>query len=398
MTLSSATVALPLINVLLTYLVLRALLPRFAPQHAGRRQCLLLATVIWGVSVAVLTEVASLFNRLDVRTIASVWLALDLGCVAVLLFARPRHSSRPAAGSDNQSQQNAEPLGWSWQIVLAGMAVLAIVTGGVALIAAPNDGDSMSYHLPRIMHWMQNRSLEPYPSASLHSLAIQPWAEYAMLQLHLCSGTDRFSNLVQWYAFIVQGVAVTLIAAELGAAPRTQVLAAALSLTIPAAILQASLTKNDIVASLWITLLAYYTLRLRVDFSWISLIGFGVSLGLAMLTKGPMYCFALPFVVWASITGLRRLRHAALLPLATARANRLVAQYRLLPSQLHAVRVTGGQPTLPVANGQLQPRTGRLLQQRRSRLSDACADPASGLVSPDRTGRQTRPHMAGIGP
>src|SRR5206468_4064558 len=55
-------------------------------------------------------------------------------------------------------------LGWPAWLLVGGLAALVLAELVVALVAAPNNADSLSYHLPRIENWAQNRSVELYPT------------------------------------------------------------------------------------------------------------------------------------------------------------------------------------------------------------------------------------------
>jgi hypothetical protein len=101
------------------------------------------------------------------------------------------------------------------------MTAALVLIGGVTLLIAlyspPNSGDSQSYHLARVEHWIQNRSLEFYLTSNTRQLMLPPFAEVLILHFRLLSGGDRFDNLVQWLAGVGAVVAVGRIALALGA-------------------------------------------------------------------------------------------------------------------------------------------------------------------------------------
>ena len=110
----------------------------------------------------------------------------------------------------------------------------------------------MTYHLARVMRWIQDASLAPFPSHQISQDIQPPWAEYTLLNLHLLSGSDWLDGLVQWGCFAGCVVGVSLIAARLGAGGRGQVFAAVYAATIPMAIIQASSVQNDLVVAYWL--------------------------------------------------------------------------------------------------------------------------------------------------
>src|SRR5262249_2538151 len=124
--------------------------------------------------------------------------------------------------------------------LLAGVVIIAATTGFIALVAPPNTWDSLTYHMSRVMHWAQNRSVSHYPTHIQRQLHHTPWAEFAILHLQLLSGNDRFANTVQWFAMLGSVTGVSLIAKQVGADARGQIFSAVIAATIPMGILQAS--------------------------------------------------------------------------------------------------------------------------------------------------------------
>ena len=79
--------------------------------------------------------------------------------------------------------------------LLVGISIIIALVGTVALLSPPNTWDVMTYHLPRIVHWLQNRSVAFYPTHEPRQLFMPPWAEFAVLHFHALFGDDRLDNL-----------------------------------------------------------------------------------------------------------------------------------------------------------------------------------------------------------
>jgi len=174
----------------------------------------------------------------------------------------------------------------------------------------------MTYHLSRVAHWAQNGTLAHYPTHIFFQDYRAPWAETAILQSYVLAGSDRFAALVQWFSMIGSVITVSLIARGLGASPRGQILAALVCATIPMGVLQGSSTQNDYATAFWLTTLAYFGLRAMDNRGAPALVvGAGLSLGLAILTKATAYLYAVPLLLWVGCWGVVRLRCKVYKPL-----------------------------------------------------------------------------------
>jgi len=194
--------------------------------------------------------------------------------------------------------------------VLAGIFALTLVvslTAVTAVVAPPNTHDSMTYHMARVAHWAVQHSVADYPTGILRQLYQPPWAEYQVLHFQLLSDGDRLANLVQWCSLVGSAIAVSAIAAELGAGLAGQVVASVFAATLPMSILQASSTQNDLVVAFWLACFVYFGIRLGRHPSLGTALAVGTSLGLAMLTKGTAVLYALPVMVALVVVVVRRL-------------------------------------------------------------------------------------------
>jgi len=188
--------------------------------------------------------------------------------------------------------------------LLAGLFVIALVTGVAAWMGPPNNWDSMTYHMVRVIHWIQNQNVAFYPTQSANQLELPPGAEYILLNLQLLFGGDRLANLAQWSAFVGCMVGASSIARLLGAGRSGQILAAVFTATLPSACLEAETTQSDLVAAFWLVCFIWLTLRIftrREDESprarWFLFCLAGISAGLSMATRATSYIHIAPFVL-----------------------------------------------------------------------------------------------------
>ena len=118
---------------------------------------------------------------------------------------------------------------------------------------------------------------------------LAPFSEFLILHFQILSGSDIFANLVQWISLIISLTTVSLICKEFGLSQRLQLISAVFICSLPIVLLQASSTKNDIVASTFILLFYYYQIILIKRYSISSIYFAGIALGLGILTKGTCY-------------------------------------------------------------------------------------------------------------
>ncbi|MBI2018556.1 glycosyltransferase family 39 protein [Candidatus Daviesbacteria bacterium] len=149
--------------------------------------------------------------------------------------------------------------------------------------SAPNSADSMVYHLPRIMYWVQEKTLFQDVIRNVHDY-MPPFGHYILLHLYLIFGNDRFLFFSQWSGYVTTVVISGLIARNLGANRQISGLTSLLVATIPVAVLQATNTTVDMVVTVLVVLSTYLALRLNEPriFDYILL---SFSLGLGVLTK-----------------------------------------------------------------------------------------------------------------
>ena len=266
------------------------------------RECFLFIAILWGVSVTIITEILSTFNLITFGWLVVFWCVVLLGatCLVITLMKRQR---LVVLSPSLRLPFRAVPF-------LSGLVLIVALTGVTAFVSPPNNYDSMTYHMSRVVHWIQDRNVSFYPTHILRQLFMNPWAEFAIMHLQILSGGDRFANFVQWFSMIGCLIGVSLLAKQLGGDLQTQLFAAVFAGTIPMGILQSSSTQNDYAVSFWLLCFVYFSISLirQEQIHWPYALGAGFSLGLAILTKGTAYIFVVPFVAWAGYSFLRTFR------------------------------------------------------------------------------------------
>ena len=273
------------------------------------RESFLIAAILWGVWVIGATELLSLGLHLTQEAVATTWL---LACLLAWTFAvaRPRSQeslSLHSTASPTPSIIEKTPFSGSDWALIGGMGQILLLLATVAFFAPPDTWDAMQYNMPRVVMWIENRSVHFYPTADYQQLTMSPWAEYAMTHLTLLAGSDRLVNFVEWFAFLGSLFGVSLIARELGAGTRGQMLAAVFCGTIPQAVLAATSAKPDVAVGFWIVAACYFLLRYKSAPTLSTATLAGAALGLACMTKGTAYpmipAFLLAiFFIWTAST------------------------------------------------------------------------------------------------
>jgi 4-amino-4-deoxy-L-arabinose transferase-like glycosyltransferase len=261
--------------------------------------------VIWGFALVLLTELLSAMTLLTRWSVAAGW-AIVLG--VALIRMRRRHPATTTA--------TAAPRLWSGDFgalsitQIIAIVIVAVVTLALALLAAPATEDSMVYHLPRVLHWIQDKSVALYPTHIARQLWPSPGGNFVVLHGQLLSGSDRSVTLVQWLAFIGNVILASLVAKELGARQRGQLFAAFFFALLPPAVAQASGAQVELIAAFWFGCAVVLGLQMMNDReetrSWLSVFLLGAAIGLAILTKTTAFIFLAPFVLWYLATAIRR--------------------------------------------------------------------------------------------
>ena len=262
----------------------------------GLRQSFVYAATIYTLCLVLATELLSLWSILRFGTLLALWTGLTIVSGLYLYFYGSRQAVLLTLKGAWMQFRASRAL---WSVALVWSVVLAI-----AVVYPPNNWDSMTYHMARVASWMQQGSINFFPTSNLQQITFPPLAEWSILHFQILLDSDRFASTVQWLALVGCGIAASLIARELKQPFAVQVLALVIAATLPMGLLQGSSTQNDLVVSFWLLAFALFALQyLRQPTAGRLAFG-GLALGFALLTKGTAYAVAPPLAAMLLLYGM----------------------------------------------------------------------------------------------
>jgi hypothetical protein len=180
------------------------------------------------------------------------------------------------------------PLFWRWKCrfrrplpgIFLVLATLAVVGG---LLYAPNNGDALTYRIPRILHWVAEGRWHWIPGAGSRLNYSATGFEWLMLPLLLFTGTDRLFFLINVLSYLLLPGLIFSVFWRLGIRRRV---AWQWMWLIPSGygfVLQAGSTANDAFAAIYLLASLHFALRSqvtrRISDMWLAILAAGLLTG-----------------------------------------------------------------------------------------------------------------------
>lgn len=236
--------------------------------------------IYWYITVFISTEILSYFNFINRPSTVLV----NIIFFTVILFI---YNKKIVALLKNFLQKHS--IYFYIIFVILGLTFLQ------GFLSAPNTTDSMVYHLPRVMYWVQEHTLYQDIIRNDHDF-MAPFGEYLLLHLYLIFNSDKLLFLSQWLAFAITIVLSFLIAKQMGISDRVANYIAVLVASLPIAVIQSSSTQTDMVTTVLLMFSVYFALNFLKSPSLMNCLLFSVSIGFGITTKATFLLFAIiPF-------------------------------------------------------------------------------------------------------
>lgn len=251
------------------------------------RQVIIKAFLLQSLQVVVVTELLSSLQLLNVTMITVTWFSITILLLGLIAYRGCFAFKKP----------NCYPFWKHYGFMIAIILVLLFMLGCYYSSA---EGDSFTYHLPRIYQWLAYGNVDHYPTCDARQLFHQPFAEFFLLHLQALTGSDTFFFILQYASLIGCALLAGLIAQVWGLAYQSQMIAMMIVLTMPMGITQATGTQTDLCAAFFLMSFIYFFFRYlqHQDDQLIVCWWASLSLGLGLFTKLTVGIFAVPFCLW----------------------------------------------------------------------------------------------------
>lgn len=301
------TVILFLFSFLIVYFTAKIL-----NKTGGIIENILITAICFSILIVFSTEVLSLFHLLNYIGITSFW-SLICAIGASYMYKNKSFLSTQIKLENKRIFSTFVQFTLFYKILIISVTSLLILVFSQGILYPPNNWDSMTYHLPRIMHWIQNQSVENYPTHIERQLYQPLFVEYIILHVNILFNGDLLSNSVQFIYLLLTACTVSGILGLFNVSRNLKLIASILCFTLPEALLQASSTQNDLGHSFYILTSIYFAIKYYKDLRFIHLFLFSSSIGFALLTKAIAYIYTPIIVLFFALFLLKKIMKEQLL-------------------------------------------------------------------------------------
>ncbi|OZI07505.1 hypothetical protein BWI93_14295 [Siphonobacter sp. BAB-5385] len=273
--------------------------------YTASRLALIQTLLVHAVLVFIYSETFSAFNQLNTRTATAFWLVISGIWIGLGIRSKMFKTKDLYLQLIQIFRFSAFPTVYKfifWVAILFFIAPLGLL----AVYSTPNNYDSNSYHITRILVWLLNQNLDHFPTTHIQQLYHNVFAEYLILQVFLLTGTDQLINVIQFGAMLGSLSVVSLFGKRLGMDYKGQFLIGILLFTLPIGIFESTTTQSDYVACFLFLCFVYGGFQLIDAYTYKNGLFCCVALALGGFTKYPIFFFACPFALYFGLTLLIR--------------------------------------------------------------------------------------------
>jgi hypothetical protein len=178
------------------------------------------------------------------------------------------------------------------------ISILMLYNLVIAIAMPPINHDGLSYHLSRIIQWIQNKNVNQFFTNDWRETAFPPNSEILMMWTMLLAKSDYFVQTIQWFSAYFAAISIISLAITAKLSIRQSIFTGYIFLTLPMVALQSSTVQNDLIVTAFFLPFLYFLLQYVFNKKNIcDIIISSIFLGLAMGTKYTMIFFGPVFIL-----------------------------------------------------------------------------------------------------
>ena len=267
-----------------------------------------ISILVWIVTCYVSNEILSVFHILDRSHLSVIYGIIDISLIVLICIKLGEKKDFKVYLKSFFSDVKNNKLSLVFGGLFVGVFALACKT-------TPYNWDSMTYHLPRIMQWAQNKSVAHYVTHDIRQLTSPVLAEFINLQVYILTGKkDNIFNLLQCFSYITNAILIFHISRKLKITKNYCWLSMLLFASMPIAFGEALSTQVDHFSTLFLLIFIYYILDLvdekhkliwnRDNIYYVIILS--ACIGLGYLAKPSIMFGMVFFAMWLLIVSIRR--------------------------------------------------------------------------------------------
>lgn len=260
--------------------------------------------ILWGYILETFNEISSLtsWRNIGICTTAVILTIFLIKRERPFNFNFLRISWRSIATS---IQVGLKELSKPDKFIFGSVLAASISTGAgllfIILTTLPHDWDSMTYHLPRMSHYLQAGNLD-YFDANYWAQVVHP-KNSTLLLLFTFLITGRNEHLIQFPQFIsfwMISISVYGVARRIGMDNIKAIFSACISTLLISSILQANTTQNDLIISAFLGGSVYFLFSFRQQQKRTYLLLAALGISLAAGTKAT-FLLSMPSLIFLAL-------------------------------------------------------------------------------------------------
>ena len=266
--------------------------------------------IIWTFVCYFFTEILSLVHKLDKASLNIGYICFTFITVLMTVYEIKKGKIHSNIFKKVKITSNQMEL-----CCMAFFSLFFVFMIGMSILTVPYNWDSMTYHLSRIAHWAQNKSVAHYASNDIRQITSPVLAEFVNLQVYILNDkSDLFFNLLQSTSYVTNAILVFFITRKLNVEKRYCYLSSLVFISMPIAFGEALTTQVDHFSTLWLLLLVYFLIDLLDETFCFEISGkvleyvllLGACIALGYLTKPSIMFAIVGFAVWLLCVTIKR--------------------------------------------------------------------------------------------